>query len=202
MTTINPMAALRTMAGRRRQPVLVLPGLAATDRSTIALRANLRALGHPVHGWRLGRNEGPTEETIARLYARFCELTDRYDEPIGIVGWSMGGAYAWALAGQDPERVRSVVAMGSPLMRFGNRVTEPPPTVPVTSIWSHWDGVVPPEASIIDDGPRRENIEVRSLHLTLGFDPVVTAIVGDRTAQPKDDWARYEAPLCLAPALP
>ena len=182
--------------------MLVLPGLAATDRSTIALRAALQALGHPVHGWRLGRNEGPTDETIAALYARFCELTDRYDEPIGIVGWSMGGAYAWALAGRDPQRIRSVVAMGSPLAMFGERVTPPPASVPVTSIWSRWDGVVPPELSIIDEGPRRENIEVRSLHLTLGFDPVVTAIVGDRVAERKDEWTSYEAPLCLSPALP
>ena len=202
MTVANPLSTVRNLARRRRQPVLVLPGLAATDRSTIALRAALRSAGHPVHGWRLGRNEGPTEATIAALDARFRHLTDRYDQPIGIVGWSMGGAYAWALAGREPERVRSVVALGSPLVSIGGRVDPPPSTVPVTSIWSRWDGVVPPEIAIIGDGPRRENIEVRSLHLTLGFDPVVTSIVLDRAGQPTADWSPYAPPLCLGPALP
>lgn len=198
----DPVSSFRDLARRRRQPVLVLPGLAATDRSTVALRASLRALGHPVHGWRLGRNEGPNDATIAALNDRFRDLADRYEAPIGIVGWSLGGAYAWALAGRSPERVRSVVAMGSPLATIGNRVSRPPPSVPVTSIWSRWDGVVPPELSIIGDGLRRENIEVRSLHLTLGFDPLVTAVVADRVAKPKDDWAPYQRPIWLSPAFP
>src|SRR3954447_25155444 len=41
-------------------PVLVLPGLLADDVSTRALRAVLRHSGYGVHGWRLGRNIGPT----------------------------------------------------------------------------------------------------------------------------------------------
>ncbi|MGI9615214.1 MAG: esterase/lipase family protein [Acidimicrobiales bacterium] len=201
-TITGPWTFVRDLAGRRHQPVLVLPGLTATDRSTSALRAHLRALGHPVHGWRLGRNEGPTAEIINGLDARFRELSERYDQPIGLVGWSMGGVFAWALAGRDPELVRSVVTLGSPLRGLPGWVTPPPPSVPVTSIWSRWDSVVPERASMLKEGPGRENIEVRALHLTLGFDPVVTAVVDDRIAQPKQEWARYRPPALVAALLP
>jgi hypothetical protein len=48
-------------------PVLVLPGLMASDVSTQALRAWLRRLGYPVVGWALGRNRGPTEQVNSEL---------------------------------------------------------------------------------------------------------------------------------------
>src|SRR3954454_6354137 len=48
-------------------PVLVLPGLMASDLSTRVLRGWLGRLGYPVVGWALGRNRGPTEEGGAGL---------------------------------------------------------------------------------------------------------------------------------------
>src|ERR1700674_1299456 len=39
-------------------PVLVLPGLVASDISTRPLRAFLKGRGYDAHGWRLGRNFG------------------------------------------------------------------------------------------------------------------------------------------------
>ena len=40
-------------------PVLVLPGLAASDTSTRPLRAYLTEQGYAAHGWKQGRNQGP-----------------------------------------------------------------------------------------------------------------------------------------------
>src|SRR5260370_25014103 len=37
-------------------PVVVLPGLGADDRSTVAIRGFLETLGYQVHGWGRGRN--------------------------------------------------------------------------------------------------------------------------------------------------
>jgi hypothetical protein len=51
-------------------PVLVLPGLSASDASTWPLRAYLRDLGYAVHGWQLGTNRGPREGVEARLRER------------------------------------------------------------------------------------------------------------------------------------
>ena len=59
--------------------VLVLPGLLASDTSTLPLRGYLRWLGYDVHGWDLGRNRGPTEEVLAGLLENLAnkEVADR-----------------------------------------------------------------------------------------------------------------------------
>lgn len=54
----NPL--LRALPSGDGHPVLVLPGLMADDASTRVIRRTLRGLGYPAHGWRLGRNIGPT----------------------------------------------------------------------------------------------------------------------------------------------
>jgi hypothetical protein len=40
------------------RPILVLPGLVNSDRSTVVLRRYLRRLGYRVEAWGLGRNLG------------------------------------------------------------------------------------------------------------------------------------------------
>src|SRR5689334_1184761 len=59
-------------------PVLVLPGLLADDVSTGLLRGRLRRLGYRAHGWKLGRNIGPTARCVQGLEDRMTELADRY----------------------------------------------------------------------------------------------------------------------------
>lgn len=192
--------APRLPGPRSRRPVLVLPGFGASDVSTAALRSQLRLLGYPVHRWGLGRNEGPTSAILTGLRDRFDDLTARYDRPIALVGWSLGGVYALAIAHRRPDRVRGVITLGSPL-----RMTEQGadlPDVPVTSIWSREDSVVPWQASYLEPGHRTENIEVRSSHLTLGFDPLVTVAVADRLRQRRNRWRSFEPPWWLAGAYP
>lgn len=190
----------RAVARRRGQPVLVLPGYSAGDGSTLAIRADLARRGHPVHGWRLGRNVGPTATIIGGLRDRLAELVERYQSPVGLVGWSLGGVYAWSLAHRYPEGVRSVVTMGSPLRSTG--VGSPPPSIPVTSIWSQRDSVVAAGDSLIEPGPLRENIEVRSLHLTLGIDPFVLLAVADRMDTDGREWVPFRPPWPLQAAYP
>src|SRR5215212_3020099 len=55
-------------------PVLVLPGLAATDESTRPLRWFLRTRGYVTHGWRLGRNTGPSTRVRSGLADRLRSL--------------------------------------------------------------------------------------------------------------------------------
>ena len=90
--------------------------------------------------------------------------------------------------------------MGSPLVRFGGG--DLPGRIPLTSIWSRQDGIVPWRASLIEAGHRRENVEVRALHLTLGFDPAVLAVVADRAAEPIDGWQPFRPPLWARIAYP
>ena len=81
------------------RPVLVLPGFTASDQSTAALRYVLARLDYSVHGWHLGQNLGPTQRIVEGLFARFDDLHLRHgNQPITLVGWSLGGLYARALA--------------------------------------------------------------------------------------------------------
>ena len=58
-------------------PILVLPGLLASDTSTMAMRAYLRFLGCRVHGWNLGINTGPTPQVVVGLPGVLAGLADR-----------------------------------------------------------------------------------------------------------------------------
>lgn len=182
-----------------RVPVLVLPGLAAGDGSTVAIRAALTAQGHRVHRWNLGTNR-PSPELSTALRKRFFDLADRYDDPIAIVGWSLGGLYAHRIAEFAPNHVRSVVTLGSPL-GDGNRLAKL--TVPTTSIYSKNDRIVPWSRSLVDERvPRHENIEVRGTHLTLGIDPAVILAISDRVRRDPERWKPFTAPPLLGAAFP
>ena len=97
------------------QPVLVLPGFTASDRSTRPLRQVLRDKGFRAHGWGLGQNLGPRPRIVDGLGERLAELQSRYDTPISVVGWSLGGIYARELARLAPASVRQVITLASPL---------------------------------------------------------------------------------------
>src|ERR1700750_2587651 len=95
-------------------PVLVLPGLVASDLSTRPLRSFLANKGYAVSGWRQGRNYGlrpGVQDTMVDLVE---ELNDVHGRKISVVGWSLGGLYARQLAKLMPDRVRSVITLGSP----------------------------------------------------------------------------------------
>ena len=114
----------------RARPVLVLPGFVASDSSTLPLRVLLGRLGHQPLSWGLGTNFGPTAETIDGIVRRLHEAAELAGEPVPLVGWSLGGIYARALALWHPELVDQVISLGSPF-NIGHR--EP------TSLDPLWD---------------------------------------------------------------
>jgi len=48
-------------------PVMVLPGLGASNTSTVLLRSYLSWLGYSVQGWALGRNRGNVQELLPQV---------------------------------------------------------------------------------------------------------------------------------------
>src|SRR5580693_5061056 len=95
-------------------PVLVLPGLVSSDTSTQPLRSFLKNRGYAVSGWRQGRNLGLRDGVQRAMTDLVRELSDTHGRKISVVGWSLGGLYARQLAKMMPERVRSVITLGSP----------------------------------------------------------------------------------------
>src|SRR6201982_2041110 len=95
-------------------PVLVLPGLVASDASTRALRSFLTSKGYAVSGWRQGRNYGLRDGVQHAMVDLVQELNDKHGRKISLVGWSLGGLYARQLAKMMPDRVRQVITLGSP----------------------------------------------------------------------------------------
>lgn len=180
--------------------VLVLPGLGASDVSTVPIRSALAAQGYRVHRWKLGQNR-PTPELQSALRSRFFDVAERYEAPIALVGWSLGGLYAHRLTEFAPNLVRSVVTLGSPLNEGGNRLPSLP--VPTTSIYSKNDRIVPWSRSLVDDSAHRhENVEVRSTHLTLGIDPAVMFVINDRLRRAPDRWKPFRIPPLMKAIYP
>jgi len=172
-------------------PVLVLPGFAGSDWSTLALRSVLRNLGHDAQGWGLGRNDGPHPDLLRGMVDRLEEVQRASGRTVSVVGWSLGGVYARGLARHSPHRVRQVISMGSPFRRTEAAQGATTPPVPVTAIFSKTDAIVPWRSAVEDAGPRRESIEVRGSHLGLGHNPAVIVAVADRLAQPEDGWRPF-----------
>ncbi len=168
--------------------VIVLPGLGGTDASTAPLRWFIGRLGYRSHGWGLGRNGGFGRHVIDGL----DELLDATQEhaPVSIIGWSLGGLHAIELARRRPGAVRSIITLGSPLV--GRR--RPPADIPTSSVYSRTDAIVNWRASLLETGPRHENVEVRGSHLGLGHNPAVAVVVGDRLAQRPESWQPFRPP--------
>ena len=195
-------------------PVMVLPGLLASDVSTLPMRTFLANCGYDVHGWEQGRNSGPREGVEEKMLERLHELKLRAGRKVSLVGWSMGGNYARRLARKLPDNVRLVISMGSPFtgnpkatnvwrlyeMVSGQKVddayrhsaAQQPLAVPTTSIYSRSDGIVAWQNCIEQESPLTENIEVEGSHSGLGHNPAALHAVADRLAQPEGAWRPFD----------
>src|SRR3982075_2610562 len=100
-------------------PVLVLPGLVASDTSTRPLRSFLKNRGYAVSGWRQGRILGLREGVQHAMVDLVRDLSDTHGRKISLVGWSLGGLYARQLAKMMPDRVRAVITLGGPVSGKG-----------------------------------------------------------------------------------
>lgn len=186
--------------------VMVIPGIGCSDRSTRALRRRLRRLGYHAVGWGQGRNLGMRRAIGEALATRLRELAAAYG-PVSLVGWSLGGVFARELARQQPQRVRRVITLGSPISGHPHanslmpllRRTQPAmarpvdwaafaareqaPPVPCTAIYTRSDGVIAWRGSRELPAAHTENVEVRGSHMGLVCNPQVLAVIAERLAR-------------------
>lgn len=200
-------------------PVMVIPGLAASDGSTVYLRDFLESIGYAPHSWGFGRNLGPKDgidNFIDKLVLRVEEIYEEAGgQEVSIIGWSLGGIYAREIAKRAPDKVRQVITLGTPFKgapdetnatRLYEILTKDEshkdpnviakirvaPPVPFTSIYSKTDGVVHWTSSIETGKGKVENIEIEGAsHLGLAHHPVSVCVIADRLKQTKKTWSPY-----------
>lgn len=94
--------------------VMLLPGFMADDRAMWPLRRYLQYLGYDALPWGLGQNKGQPEADAERVMKRLAAVR-REDEPITLVGWSLGGVIAREVARRASDVVREVITLGAPV---------------------------------------------------------------------------------------
>lgn len=189
-------------------PVMVVPGFGANDRVTAPLRKALEKLGYATHGWDCGTNLGMRPKLKHALTLRLEQMHERYETPVSLIGWSLGGVFVREMARHQSALVRRVITLGSPfngnpdannmvtLFKIANRgrpvktdvegflKRRNPPPVPCTSIYTRSDGIVAWPCSIEEKTRFTENVEVAGSHMGMVFNREVLRVIAERLALP------------------
>jgi pimeloyl-ACP methyl ester carboxylesterase len=212
---VAAMPWLRRLPRGDGHPVIVYPGLGATDLTTAPLRSFLQDQGYSAYPWKQGFNFGPRRGVLEAVREHLQRIAARHDDKVSLIGWSLGGVYAREMAKEFPQLARCVITLGSPFTghpratnawRFyqwvsGQDVHDPElieqirgnPPVPTTSIYSRTDGVVAWQCSLNDESPLAENIEVHASHIGMGMNPLALYAIADRLRQNPARWKRFDA---------
>lgn len=197
-------------------PVLVLPGLGATDVSTVLLRKFLDDLGYVSYAWKQGRNRGFNDDMGEALLTRLHGIHLKHGQQVTVIGQSLGGVYARELAKLAPTKVRQVITLGSPFSGHplastgirayewlsGERIEDmdfdrhheirATPPVPTTSVYSKLDGIVAWKCSIESGAGQTENIHLRgATHCGMACSPAALYLLADRLAQNQQNWRPF-----------
>lgn len=206
---------LRKMPVGDGHPVIVFPGLGASDLSTLAVRQFLQGQGYTAYPWGQGFNLGPRDGVLEGCRRLIEDTQARHGEAVSLIGWSLGGIYARELAKAVPGLVRCVITLGTPFTghpratnawRFYEMVSgqhahdadllaevRRPPPVPTTSIYSKTDGIVAWPCSVNPlSHPHTENIEVHASHIGMGMNPMALYAIADRLRQDPKHWRRFD----------
>lgn len=190
------------------RPIFLIPGYGGSALSMAPLKGFLDRLDYTVYDWGLGRNTGSVDRDVERFTAIARAQYERNDQqPLTLIGWSLGGIIARELARLSPDIVREVITMGTPIIG-GPKYTTPGQRYaqsaqidldsfeaevharnsigfdqPLTVFYSLRDGIVGPEIAKDIYNPQARNIEVDGGHLGLGFNPKIWRIIADTLAE-------------------
>lgn len=202
-------------------PVLVIPGYGVGDGAMSIFRNMLERSGYRPNGWGAGMNEGFSLEDEKRLAAMTKDIHWATGKKVSLVGWSLGGIYARAIAQDVPTSVQQVITMGTPWKGLehtslarrlerdsGKSLRElmPPEVhdrllgtrlrlkVPFASIYSRHDGVSDWEACHVDVNfkQRCQSIEVTGQHFDMPYSTEVFDIVDQILQTDISQWAPYQ----------
>ena len=213
---------VRQLARGDGHPVLVVPGYGASDTATAPLRHFLNQLGYAAFALEAGRNVEGAENRIrsvddaSRFREQFVDIVverllaifESTREHVTLIGWSMGGLYAFDASQKAPEVTRGVITLGAPfgdlrgtsvfnLMRRLSGSSVPletqdfngwlqktrAPAVPTTVIYSDRDGIVGKDIAKPTESALLKSVLVDSSHLSLSFNPDVLREVAKALAE-------------------
>jgi pimeloyl-ACP methyl ester carboxylesterase len=208
--------------------IMTIPGFMGADGSTSQLRRFLNGRGYHAIPWGLGRNASEarsqniddflehrsrTEDVIA---ARVEEEYLESGRKVTLIGWSLGGLYAVAVAHRFPQWVRQVITLGTPfgdprgtaLYSIMGRMNEHEPDeaalrrwvqhtyeggelrVPVLALHSESDGIVGPGIARCEGDPAYvTNMAIVASHVGFPFNPLVFAVIANHLVEPGRRWA-------------
>lgn len=216
---LSARTMIRNLPAGDGHAVMTLPGFLASDRSMRTVRTYLRDWDYVAHRWDLGRNLGLsyTKDVERMLDDRLQKIYEASGGKVSLIGWSLGGMFARELARRNPEQVRSVITLGSPIgdPRFTNawrlfeivsginidhefirhrieQLREPIHDIPMTAIYSKSDAIVSSEIAMLPPGANVENIGVAASHLGMGYNPAVFYAIADRLRQQEGQWQPFE----------
>jgi dienelactone hydrolase len=218
---------LRTLPRGDGHSIMTIPGFMGADGSTAQLRKFLNKRGYRAIPWGLGRNaadvrsqdiddfldhRAATEDLIAaRVQAEF-HATGR---KVTLIGWSLGGLYAVALAHRFPQWIRQVITMGTPygdprgtalynimgsvyhhqvdeeaLLRWvAHTYRGGALQVPILALYSESDGIVSADIARCEADARYvTHVAVLASHVGFPFNPVVFAVIANHLAEPHKRW--------------
>ena len=196
---------------RHGRGVLLIPGFGAGDLTLSPLADRLRELGYRIFFSGIWCNVDCPVHILMWLEKVLRKASRKTRGKIVIIGHSLGGIYARELACRFPDLVERAILLGSPvkaplegsntflrpLFEWAHRrcpgrltavfapeveMSQLPPRVPETLIYSKSDGVVQWQ-NCVERGAHVEEIEVQSSHCGLPFDPRAFEVIVDRLAR-------------------
>jgi len=191
---------LATQARGDGRQIMLLPGFMADERAMWPLQRYLQYLGYEALPWGNGRNNGRPEQDAERVLEQIHAVR-RSGEPITLIGWSLGGVIAREIARREPDLVREVITLGTPVeggpkytttaTRFAenakidldalerriHEMNSQGIECPLTVLYSRSDGIVDWRAAIDRYNPQARHKRIRGSHLGMAFNPTVWRFV-------------------------
>jgi pimeloyl-ACP methyl ester carboxylesterase len=162
--------------------IIVLPGFGGGDDYLQPLHSWLYRIGYKPVASGLDVNPGWSSELVEGLGELVEDEFRRSESTVTIIGHSLGGMYGYAIAARQPQMIRQVVTLASPLRRIVGRL---PASVPITAFYSRSDPIVRHPAALARD-PHARNIEVANSHTGIASHPEVYRGLGSLLQQGRD----------------
>ena len=96
------------------RPVVLVPGFLASDASMFEMYRWLKRIGFDARMSRIGRNSDCPDVLLKIIEERVNEIARQTGRAVTLIGHSLGGIMARALAVKRPDVVSQVITLGSP----------------------------------------------------------------------------------------